>query len=69
MYETTEYRCGQPIPLGVEVKFSLPYHDWMKLQNSDAWKSVESLLEYLQTGQYKTWMKDRQAGSEAQRSI
>lgn len=68
MYDVTEYRYGQPIPLEVVISFSLSYHDWLKLQNSDAWQSVESLMEYLQTGQYKTWMKDQKAESEAERN-
>lgn len=63
MYEVKEYRYGQPIPLEVVVSFSLSYHDWLKLQNSDAWKATESLMEYLQTEQYTTWMKDRQSES------
>ena len=65
MYDVTEFRYGQPIPLEVVVSFSLSYHDWLKLEKSDAWKAVESLMEYLQTGQYKTWMKDRQSESGA----
>lgn len=65
MYEITEYRYGKPIPLEVVVSFSLSYHDWLKFQESDAWQSAESLLEYLQTGQYTTWMKDHQGKSAA----
>ena len=65
MYKITEYTLGRPIPVEVVVSFSLSYHDWLKLQNSDAWKATESLMEYLQTGQYKTWMKDHQVESES----
>lgn len=48
MYDVTEYRYGQPIPVEVEVSFSLPYHDWCRFETSDAWIRAISLLEDFQ---------------------
>lgn len=40
---------GKPNPVAKGIVFQLPYHDWLQLKASNAWKMVLAGLEHSQT--------------------
>lgn len=44
----------------VVVSFELSYHDWSKVENSDAWKTVLQILEEIRSKYSQTFHQVRE---------